>query len=101
MNKFLVIYSDSGKKPDASAEELILTHVDYIKSLAKEGTLSLCGVFMDNSGAVLVFNAASSKEVESILEKDPLVKEKYYNFTITEFIEANEENNFLLDCDNQ
>ena len=97
MNKFMVTYSDSGKKPDASTEELILKHVDYIKSLAKKGTLSLCGVFKDNSGAVLIFNAASYKEVESILLMDPLVKEKYYQFTITEFIEANEANNFLLD----
>ena len=97
MNKFLVIYKNSGKEPDTSAEELVIAHVDYIKSLHENGVISLCGAYKDNSGAVLIFNAPSYKEVESIIMLDPLIKEKYYQFTITEFIEANEANNFLLD----
>ena len=43
MSNFLVIYKDSGKKFDESAEELIIEHVDYLRSLDKNGTLSLCG----------------------------------------------------------
>jgi len=97
MSNFLVIYKDSGKKFDESAEELIIEHVDYLRSLDKNGTLSLCGAFMDNTGAMLVYDATTYEEVENIVLSDPLIKEKYYEFTISEFIEANEANNFLLD----
>jgi len=97
MTKYIVNYLYGEKDPNTMTEEQVLAHVDHLKSLDKSAKLFLCGVFTDESGAVLILNAESYKEAESFILQDPLIKEKFYIFNIKEIIEANNENNWLLD----
>jgi len=100
MNKFLVRYSRlvKGNFQDDLLEqvEVVKKHIEYIKKLDRKGAISLCGLFPNND-AILIINAKSYDEVESYLSKDPIIIKKYYEFTIEEFMEANEDNNWLLD----
>ena len=45
----------------------------------------------------MVFNCHSIEEVKSLINNDPFIKEKYYEaYDIQEFLEANDENNWLI-----
>ena len=100
MTKFLVIYKAeeiATEEMSDETNELIISHVEHIRNLDNEGILFLCGVFTDNTGAMLIFEAKSTEEVESYILKDPLIIEKFYSYTIQELIEANKENNYLME----
>jgi secreted Zn-dependent insulinase-like peptidase len=56
----------------------------------------LCGLF-PNDDAILIIIAKSYEDAERYIMEDPIVIKKYYEYTIDEFIEANESNNWLLD----
>ncbi|WP_026676304.1 YciI family protein [Fictibacillus gelatini] len=96
MKSFAVILKN--KRKEALTDDLLNMHVKYVKQLYKEGVLKLCGPFTDNDGALMIFNCHKSEDVQHFLANDPFIKEKYYGtYEVTEFIEANDENNWLLD----
>ena len=99
MTKFLVIYKTEEIATEISrnTNELINSHVEHIKNLDNKGILFLCGVFTDNTGAMLIFESESTEEVENYILKDPLIIEKFYSYTIQELIEANKDNNYLME----
>lgn len=96
MKKYIVLLSN--KKRGTLQEELLLKHVDHLKALKEEGILFLCGPFQDNDGALQILLASTKEEVEKRVLEDPFIQYAYYQtYTISELIEANEENNYLME----
>ena len=94
MAKFVVIYKDRVSK--GLTLDLIKNHVERIKSLHKNGNLSLCGLLKKTDKAILIFEAETYKDAKSYVLKDPLIETKHYNYEIYELNEANESNNWFL-----
>jgi uncharacterized protein YciI len=61
--------------PDkARIAEIRPVHRDYQEGLRKQNKLVIAGPFADDSGGLIVYNAASQEEVESIIRNDPFYK---------------------------
>ena len=96
MNKFIAILKD--KRKGSLTTELLNQHVEHLRTLTKAGHMFLCGPFKDNDGALQVIMANSKLEAEAFLNKDPFIREKYYQgYDLFELIEANDANNWLLE----
>lgn len=50
-------------------------HREHLAKLYEEGTLVMAGPFADDSGAILIYRAASQEEFEAVLAADPYVVE--------------------------
>lgn len=46
-------------------------HRQYLASLRERGQLAISGPFTDDSGALIVYEAASAPEAEKLLQGDP------------------------------
>jgi len=99
MAKYVVIYED--ERAGALPPDLLTAHVEHLQDLRSRGILFMCGPLKDSDGmALLILEADSQEEVEGYVLKDPFIVEKWYaNHRIYEWIEANENNNYLLDTD--
>lgn len=47
------------------------THRQYLKELIQQGQLAISGPFTDDSGALIVYEAANAEEAEKLLRGDP------------------------------
>ena len=47
------------------------THREYLKTLVQAGKLEQSGPFTDDSGALLIYDAADVAEVQELLANDP------------------------------
>ena len=96
MAKHVVILRD--KRKGTLTQELLLRHVEHLRSLKAQGRLHLCGPFVDDNGAFLLIEGKTVEEVEGIVKNDPFVKQHYYEtYEVHELIESSESNNWLLD----
>ena len=96
MKPFLVLLKNKGLLK--LEVPLLLEHVEHLKNIHNSGNLLICGPFIDGTGAVLIIKANSKQEAEKIIQSDPFIKEKYYTeFSITEFQQADNSNNWLAD----
>ncbi|MEK3785420.1 YciI family protein [Paenibacillus sp. FSL K6-1230] len=77
-------------------EELIKSHVAYLKELNGEGKLVLCGPFTDYPGGMVMFSAENITEAMSIVESDPFIASGCKTFEMRTLELANEGNNYLL-----
>jgi uncharacterized protein YciI len=93
MSKYAVFYKLKERK--GFTAELSRKHVEHLRNLSKQKTLCSCGLLKGN-GAMLLIEAKTQKEAEAYILLDPVIVHKKYGYTIHEFVEANEENNFLL-----
>lgn len=55
----------------ARIAELRPTHRQYLSKLKDEGKLAASGPFTDDSGALIIYEAASKEEAEKLLQGDP------------------------------
>jgi uncharacterized protein YciI len=46
-------------------------HRQYLTGLKERGQLAACGPFLDDSGALIVYEAASREEAEKLIQGDP------------------------------
>lgn len=61
-------------------------HRDYLASLNEAGKLVAAGPFADETGALLIYNAADEAELRDILAKDPYTTADVYEIiTLTEW----------------
>jgi uncharacterized protein YciI len=95
MKTFLVILNE--KSSQRIDDNLLHKHIEHLKQLTQDGHLLICGPFVDNSGAMLVFQAASDADVEALIQTDPFIQENFYGrYSITEFYKADASNNYLM-----
>ena len=94
--KFVVLLRD--KKLGTLSQELLLAHVEHLKRLDDQGKLVLCGPLHENDGAIQILEANSFEESRLLAESDPFISSGYYgHYELSEIIEANKSNNFLMD----
>lgn len=55
----------------AKIAEIRPTHRQYLASLRDSGRLAISGPFTDDSGALIVYEAATAEEAEQLLQGDP------------------------------
>ena len=55
----------------AKIAEVRPVHRQYLAGLRDSGRLAISGPFTDDSGALIVYEAASAEEAEQILQGDP------------------------------
>lgn len=90
----------SDKQLNLFNENLLSSHIQFLKTLQAEGHLMLCGPFCDNQGAMFIIKAISEAAAINLIQNDPFIKKGYYRaWIIHEFTEANEENNWLVTAD--
>jgi hypothetical protein len=53
------------------AEQPLLEHGKYLKELMDKGSLQIAGVFLDDSGGLIILNAADEAEARRITAHDP------------------------------
>lgn len=58
----------------AKVDEIRPVHRQYLTSLKEKGQLAASGPFMDNWGALIIYEAATKEEAESYLKADPFNK---------------------------
>lgn len=58
----------------AKIAEVRPTHRQYLTSLLDRGQLAIAGPFTDDSGSLIVYEAASKEEAEALLQADPFNK---------------------------
>jgi uncharacterized protein YciI len=46
-------------------------HRQYLTGLKERGQLAACGPFLDDSGALIVYEAGSREEAEKLIQADP------------------------------
>jgi uncharacterized protein len=96
MKTFLVILNE--KSNQRLDDNLLHKHVEHLKQLTQDGHLLVCGPFVDDSGAILVLQAANASDIEALIQEDPFIQEKFYgSYSITEFYKADASNNYLMD----
>lgn len=97
MPTFMVILSE--KRRGGLTRSLLEQHVEHLRTLSRSGVLRLCGPLEDDERALQILEAASADEARTLVERDPFVRERYYQrFELTGLLEANEKNDFLLDA---
>lgn len=57
-------------------------HRDYLTSLREAGKLLTAGPFVDQSGAVLIYDVADEAELRDILAKDPYTPADVYEIAV-------------------
>lgn len=55
----------------AKIQEIRPTHREYLKHLRENGQLAASGPFMDDSGALIIYEADSIEAAEDLLKGDP------------------------------
>ena len=55
----------------AKIAEVRPVHRQYLTSLKEKGRLAASGPFTDDSGALIIYEAATKEEAEAILKADP------------------------------
>jgi uncharacterized protein YciI len=55
----------------ARRQEVRPTHREYLKGLLEEGKLYKSGPFMDDSGALIIYDADDISEAQALLTNDP------------------------------
>ena len=96
MKKFVVILSDKIKSK--FNQSLLQAHVDHLREIKQADKLILCGPFTDDFSAFQLLSAINLDEATKIVKQDPFISGGYYNsFEIKELIEANENNNWLME----
>jgi uncharacterized protein len=96
MRKFVAVLKD--KKKSELTEKLLSQHIEHLQKLNNNSKLFICGPFKDNDKAMQILICNSIEEAIDLVESDPFVKEGYYgDYEINELIEANEDNNWLVD----
>src|SRR6266480_6951748 len=75
MKNTFVVISSAGPNRDLSKDTreqpLWDEHAEFIDRLVDEGFISMGGPFVDEGGALLIFNAEDENEVREKLKNDP------------------------------
>ncbi|WP_194840958.1 YciI family protein [Filobacillus milosensis] len=77
---------------------LLSSHVKHLQNLTEHEKLLICGPFKDNDTAMQILICETIDEAKKLVKSDPFIDEGYYaTYEVNELIEANENNNWLMD----
>ena len=99
MNKRLyVMLLEEAGSPDQTSEDVVVRHVENIRSLDDNRKLALCGPVEGLPGVVgmIILNAESYEEAEAICKTEPFVAGGYATYKLAALQVADSENNYLL-----
>jgi uncharacterized protein YciI len=74
--------------------EAITKHAQHLRELDADGKLVLAGPFTDHPTGLLVLRGKNKDEIESIMERDPLILGGFRNFEVRTWLMANRANNY-------
>ena len=89
MKQYIFCILKTGSNTTATKEEsdaYFKGHMDNIKRLAKDGKLAVAGPFMKNDKnyrGLFVFNATTIEEAKVLVESDPAVAGKIFEYELT------------------
>lgn len=89
MKQYVFCILKTGSNTTATTEErnnYFKGHMENIQRLAKEGKLAVAGPFMKNDKnyrGIFVFNVATVEEAKALVESDPAVKGKIFEYELT------------------
>ncbi|RPF50711.1 YciI family protein [Aquisalibacillus elongatus] len=96
MRKYVAILKD--KKKGELSKDLLSSHVNHLQNLAEDEKLFISGPFNDNETAMQILICDTLDEARNLVKSDPFIEEGYYaTYEVNELIEANENNNWLMD----
>ncbi|MCF6459775.1 YciI family protein [Clostridium sp. Cult3] len=70
--------------PEKDAEVLD-EHKAYLNRYIDEGKIYAKGPFTDHSGGLIIYNVETIDEAKSIIEKDPVIREKSRTYKLKEW----------------
>lgn len=88
------VYLMNNQKPINN--EIIKSHVEYLRRLNSQGKLVLCGPFTDHPGGMVIILAEDFVEATNIANSDPFIASGCKSFELRTLEVANEENDYLL-----
>ena len=91
-----MIYMYLMKNEKSISNDIVKSHVEYLKELSRQGKLVLCGPFKDYPGGMVIICAEDFIEATNIAKSDPFIASGCKSFEIRTLELANEENNYLL-----
>ncbi len=65
--------------------EVLPDHLAYLTKYIDEGKIYAKGPFLDHSGGLIIYEVASFEEAKSLIENDPVIKEKSRVYTLKEW----------------
>lgn len=89
MKQYVFCILKTGSNTTASEKErndYFKGHMENIQRLANEGKLAVAGPFMKNDKnyrGIFVFNVATVEEAKALVESDPAVKGKIFEYELT------------------
>jgi uncharacterized protein YciI len=70
--KFAAVFEYCADK--AKIQEVRPLHREYLSGVLKAGRLVVGGPYLDDSGAIIIYEAASAEEAETLVLDDPFAK---------------------------
>jgi uncharacterized protein YciI len=67
--KFAAVFEYTPDK--AKIQEVRPLHREYLSGVLKAGRLVVGGPFLDDSGAIIIYEAASAEDAETLVREDP------------------------------
>jgi uncharacterized protein YciI len=66
-------------------KEVRPAHLDYVRRLHQEGKVLMVGPFADGKGGMVIYQADSLEEAQSLAENDPVIVEKCRTLELREW----------------
>ncbi|MDA0267601.1 MAG: YciI family protein [Cyanobacteria bacterium] len=76
---------EKGIVDKATFDDHVPAHVTYVKTLISQGHQARTGYWAGYGGGMLLFQAASRQEAETIVQADPLVKNGCVEYELHEW----------------
>ncbi len=76
---------EAGIVDKATFDQYVPAHIAYVQELIAQGHKARSGYWQRRGGGMLVFEAASRAEAETIVAQDPLVKNRCVTYDLYEW----------------
>ena len=76
---------EKGRVPKEIFDLHVPAHVEYVKSLRKNGRYAQSGYWAGGGGGMMLFEAGSEEEARRLIAEDPLVKNELVTYELREW----------------
>jgi uncharacterized protein YciI len=81
----LFVKIEAGKVDKSTFDQYVPAHKAYVEDLIAKGHKARTGYWAEDRGGMLLFEAASREEAESIVARDPLVQHGCVSYQLYEW----------------